>query len=287
MNRWLLWTVGAGLFFLFSSPAHAISFTLSNPQVSDQITIDITISGATNTNCPNSRCYLQGMLTAVDQNKYFGFTQNNSGDWYEYISEPEPEYIQSSFFSLQLTDGNWSGQLKIKNNPQDPDYQGPGNYLLKVKRYTGNSSSGSFAANDLNVTLTQASPSPSPTPTPTPSPTSTPTSAPNPTPTPTLRPTSSPQVLAAKTASSASTASPSADMADINLAPGLLSTPSASPELATPSGQGNLPLAPFLIAGGGLIALSSLLPLVKKWYHQISWLKPSSSSGAQSSSGPD
>lgn len=173
------------LFLSFPSPTFAaISFTLSNPQYQDnELTVDVSLSGLTSTSCSNSICYLQGAFTAQDKTKYFGSTQSTSGQWYPYISSPDPSYIQSDFFSFQPLEGNWSGTIKIKFDPQDAAYKGSGTYTLKVWRYTGKSSSPAGNA-VISVNLASAAPTPTfiPTSTQTPStiPTKTPTSKPTP-----------------------------------------------------------------------------------------------------------
>lgn len=151
--------------FLFSSPTFAaISFSISNPQYQgEEITVDVSLSGLTSSSCSGS-CYLQGALTSTTANKYFGFTKNNSGNWYEYIGSPDTSYIQSTFFSFPFQ-ATWSGKLTLKTNSDDPDYNGPGSYNLKVWRYTGKSTSYAGTSNTLLVSVTgPATPTPTPTP---------------------------------------------------------------------------------------------------------------------------
>ena len=151
---------------MFSTPTFAaITFSISNPQYQEEeISVDVSLSGLTSSSCSGS-CYLQGALTSTTVNKYFGFTKNNSGGWYEYVGSPDTSYIQSTFFSFPFQ-ATWSGKLTLKSNSNDPDYNGPGNYNLKVWRYTGKSTSYAGVSNSLLVNVTgPATPSPTATPT--------------------------------------------------------------------------------------------------------------------------
>ncbi len=175
----------ATLFLLFKvTPVSAVSFSISNPlYTNDEVTIDVSLSGLTSS-CPNNYCYLQAAFTAPSPTRYFGFTKNHNGQWYEYINSPNTAYIQSAFFAFLPSGGTWSGQITLKINPEDPDYKGPGIYNIKAWRYTGNSSNSSGSSDNTVAINLQTS-----TPTPTPSPSPIPTSAL--TPSPTAQPTSS------------------------------------------------------------------------------------------------
>lgn len=183
------------------SGVFAITLVISNPVVSnDEATIDVNVSGLSSTN------YLQGMFTkSIAAPSYFGYTQNNGGDWYKYSGSYTKEEIQLTFFSFTPQDSSWSGQLKIKNDPADPDYTGPGTYVLRVKRYTGGSDSAAQTSNDLNVDLAYVLPLPTPTPgstsTPTPMNISSPAPTPTKTPTPASTATKTPTPLATATKS--------------------------------------------------------------------------------------
>lgn len=160
--------IGLLLVFLGTNNAlAAISFTISNPQYNNsEVTIDVNLSGLTSTSCPNGFCYLQTALSSPDPIRYFGFTKNNSGQWYEYISSPTLSYIQSTFFNFQPISGAWSGQLTIKINTESPNYHGPGTYNIKAWRYSGNSNSASGNSNVLTVDMPSSTPTPAPTPLP-------------------------------------------------------------------------------------------------------------------------
>jgi len=194
-------------------------------------------------------------------------------------------YIQSTFFYLEPVGGSWAGQIKIKNNPEDSDYKGPGDYVLKAKRYTGQSSSAAGESNSLTISLISPTPTPSPTPTasPTPKPTATTTSKVIATPTPptskatggtaaTPKPTTLAQVLAATAA------------AEVEETPTPMPSASATPEPEKAEGS---KFAWLMIAGGGVLAVVALFPVWLKWYHDPSWLKTLLKGGDQSSFGQE
>lgn len=178
---------------LLVPPVFAIDFTICDPEISDQeISFSASLSGVTTTNCPDNRCYLQGVLRSVNSSKYFGETFNTLNNWVDYISSPDTEYIKANFYAADIQTSGWSSRLKMRFKIDDPDYQGPGNYDLKVRRYTGKSSSSYAESNTLNIVLTAFMPTSTPTPTPTNTPTPTPTPNPTNTPTPTVKKTPTP-----------------------------------------------------------------------------------------------
>lgn len=199
MLKIILALFGYVLFFFSSnSSVLAVTFSISNPQnQNDEVTMDVSVSGIS---CPNSSCYLQAAFTySTSQPRYFGFTKNQAGNWYEYIGSPDTAYIQSTFFAFQPTDGSWSGQLVLKPNYDDPDYKGAGGYTIKAWRYTGNSTSAAGSSdNTLTVSLSgpTSTPTPSPSPSPSPSPTPTPVASSTPTPSPSPTATSKPTTAA-------------------------------------------------------------------------------------------
>jgi hypothetical protein len=271
-----VWLVGGVLWLLAVPPVWAtIAFTISNPSGNEEIIADIQVSGLTGTSCSESRCYLQGMLTAPDTTRYFGFTADNSGGWYEYIGSPEVEYIKSNFFYFEPIEGSWSGKLKIKNNPTDLDYSGPGQYWLKVRRYSGKSTSYAGESNTLTVDLVSTAPTSTPTPTasPTPTPTANPTVKPSVTPVPTVKPTASAQVLAATVAETPTPPTPKATG-------GAAATPK-------PKKAGSNEWLWLVMVGGGGMALAALFPFLRKWYYDHSWLKTVLRGGDRSSFGQD
>ncbi len=192
MNKFLLSLLfSIVLFSVFTSTALAtIDFTISNPViVGDEIEIDVSLTGLTSSSCSDTGCYLQGALR-LDDGSYFGSTLNTVGSWVDYISSVDASFIKTNFFNFVPTSGSWTGKVKVKNMPLDSNYKGPGTYQLKLKRYSGNSSSSAGDSNILMVALTASTPAPAPTSTPTSAPTATSiaTSTPRPTTTPTVKP---------------------------------------------------------------------------------------------------
>lgn len=180
----------ASLLIIFDArPAFAvIEFNISNPQNNNnEVTIDVSITGLTSSSCLNGSCYLQAAFSSPSPIRYFGFTKNNKGEWYEYTGSPGSSNIQSTFFAFEPVGGIWSGQLTIKINSENPNYKGPGEYNLKAWRYSGKSDSYSGDSdNTLSINIEGPTIIPSPTPIPTPSP------SPSPSPTPTRTPVRSP-----------------------------------------------------------------------------------------------
>lgn len=173
--------------FLFPKSVYAtISLEISNVEKGESsYSLDAKLSGIS----ASSNCYVQMAITAPDDPHYFGQTWSPKGEWFKYISSPTKEYIKEYFIKLE---NDQTTKILFNTDPEDSDYKGPGEYLVKLKRYTGESSSSAGESNALTFTI--ADPTPSPTSTPTGTPTSTPTSTPTQTstPTPTKTPTPTP-----------------------------------------------------------------------------------------------
>lgn len=215
------------LIFFRATHAHAaIQFLIFEPVLSGlEITLSASISSLTSTSCNSEgKCFLQGTLRQTGASKYFGQTQNNLGSWIDYVSSPELEYIQSNFSQFVPESGSWSGQLKMRFSVNDEEYKGPADYELKLRRFSGKSTSPAGDSNTLIVSLTAAIPTPTPTPTPVPTATPTQTPTPTPTSTPTSTPTATVTVTPTKTVTP--TPSPTIDLTGLDV---LGSSDSASP----------------------------------------------------------
>ena len=184
------------VFFLFPKISHAaISLTISNPQKQDSFySVEALVSGIAS----SSACFVQVVLTAPDSPHYFGQTWGTKGEWFKYQSSPESSFIKDNFIELK---NDQSVKILFNSDPEDKDYLGPGSYLLKLKRYTGNSSSSAGESNSLTVDISDplvptstSAPTSTQTPTSTPTPTaaSTPSNPPTRTPTPNATHTSVP-----------------------------------------------------------------------------------------------
>ncbi len=211
-------------FLLFPNVVFAADINLELLNQDDYLTINVNISGLERTSCKDSTCYLQGMFTSTQGSpKYFGYTFGQY-DWFIYDGSPEKEFIKSNFVPFETSlEGSWSGVIRLKPDKNDPDYKGPGEYLIKVRRYTGESTGP--ATDDINIlTVNLNEPTPSPTGTPTPAPTNTPSPSPTisstPTPVKTPSATASPTPVVTKTPSVTKTPTPE---------------PSVSPQVVSPT----------------------------------------------------
>lgn len=197
------WFISILFLLLLASPVYAkISLNIDNftPE-EDYYSVDAHIEGSAS----DSAYYVQAMFTKPDGANYLGFTWSRNGDWFKYNSSPDPDFIKANF---PLLNGSQVRKILLKPDQDDTGYTGPGEYLLKLKRYTGNSGSGEYS-NTLIVQLTQATSTPEPTPTTTSTPTPTKfAESVEPTPTPTRSPTQVPTRVPTKTPTYAVTATP-------------------------------------------------------------------------------
>lgn len=178
------------VFFLFPKSAHsAITLNISNLEKGESnFSLDATLSGISS----SSNCYVQVVITAPGSPHYFGQTWSSKGEWFKYISSPAKEYIVENFVKLE---NDQTTKIIFNTDPDDEDYKGPGEYLVKLNRYTGGASSSAGDSNSLTINVADPIPTSDPTiiitetPTNTPTSTTTPTNAPTKTPTPTPTPT--------------------------------------------------------------------------------------------------
>lgn len=131
--------------------------------------------------------YLRGVFYPSGSS-YFGYTKDNNGNWSNTSGSNCTSYFKVSL--ADLLEGSWSGRLTFKPDTESSFYNGSGEYLFKVGRYTPSCGSPTWS---LESTISIIGP----TKTPTPLPTSVPTDTPIPTKTPT--PTKSPTPLPSKT----------------------------------------------------------------------------------------
>lgn len=117
------------------SPSSSSTFTISNiPAQIDStqnFSVSITLSLPS---APNSTFYLKGAFKKEGSSNYFGLTKVGSswiknGDKY---SKHFPITTDSS--------GHWSGNLEFQPDSSDTGYQGSGDYIFKVARYTSSGS---------------------------------------------------------------------------------------------------------------------------------------------------
>ena len=140
----------------------------------------------------SSDSYIRGVFYPGGTS-YFGFTQNNSGDWINAPGGNCTQYYKVAAADLSK-EGTWSGRLYLKPDITSPYFIGPGDYVFKIARYT--TSCSATWSSETTITITgptpTATPAPTATPSNTPTPSSTCTPTPSRTPTPTKIPTATP-----------------------------------------------------------------------------------------------
>ncbi len=180
---------GIGLvIFLTGRVFAATSLSVSNlPTTIDQaqeLEVDVNLSCSSCT----SDSYLRSVFYPSGTS-YFGYTQNKTGEWINAPGANCTQYYQ--ILNTELVEGTWSGKLKSKPDIANAFYNGPGEYLFKVGRYTPSCSSPTWSSEGI-ITITGPTPTPTPTPTSLPTSTPVPTNTPNPTATNTPVPSSTP-----------------------------------------------------------------------------------------------
>jgi len=115
---------------------------------------------------PNTKYFLKGAFKKSEGSNYFGETKVGSG-WVK----------NGSSYSSQLPitadpSGKWSGELEVRPDSEDSGFDGSGEYLFKVARYS-ETASGLTWSNEtkIKITLVEVSPSLSPLPSPSSKPT--------------------------------------------------------------------------------------------------------------------
>lgn len=96
--------------------------------------------------------FLQAAFTKKGETaRYFGQTQNLSGEWYTYKSSPTLEDLQNYFFRFDFKGSSWSGELKAKIDTTHEGFKGAGIYILKLSKHiTG---SGTFSNNFQEIVI--------------------------------------------------------------------------------------------------------------------------------------
>lgn len=134
--------------------------------------------------CPSctTDSYLRAVLY-VSGTSYFGYTQSNDGVWSNAPGSQCTQYFLVPKDDLSA-EGTWSGHMRVKPDPESGNYDGPGEYNLKVGRYTPSCSSASVWSEPVPIALSGPTNTPVPTQTPKPQPSSTPSFVPTYTPLP-------------------------------------------------------------------------------------------------------
>lgn len=242
------------LVFLFISPTTVLAVTtaITNYPSSisnDSFTLDVSVSGAT-----DGTNYLRVDIYKENTTNYFGETYNSTG-WYG--SSDGTQY-----FPVTIQSGSWSGSVQARmGSPTSTEYVGPGNYKLRIRRYTVSGNYTTSEANDSAITIAMTFATPSPTPPLAPSPTATPTPTASPVPTlppaKTPSPTKTPTPTPTKSPTPSPTISPEPTPEEIVLGIQNTSLPSPSPDEAAVTRGWFAPskILPFvlIVAGVGIL----------------------------------
>lgn len=256
------WWISLFALFFFVTPVNAVTITISEAPASIG-TESFTLSAFVDGPSPGTN-YLRVDLYKETTINYFGETFNGS-DWHS-------DSNGTNYFPITIdSSGTASAQLTARlGTPSVTDYPGPGQYKVKIRRYT---SSGNPASSDqqtpIDISITYAWPTPTPTPSATPIPTN--TAAPTNTPVPTATSTPTPVIIIIKTPTSTkkTTPTPTSQPSAIGETTGsadVLSAVDLAPETeSTPTGNGSMKvlIVSLLLIGLGL-ALLSILFIWKK-----------------------
>lgn len=129
----------------------------------EEFTLEVTLSGTQQ----DSQYFIRGVFFELETSNYFGFTQNNQGEWHN------DSKVFDQFFAMS---GESSALISFKLDQQSPFFHDNAQYLFKIGRYTPG---GTLTWSDQTpaiITINSPVISPSPTipteqATPTPSPT--------------------------------------------------------------------------------------------------------------------
>lgn len=106
-----------------------------------KISVNLSLS-----NYPNTKFYLKGAFKKSDSSNYFGLTKVNSS-WVQNGSSYASQYQINTNSS-----GDWSGELEIQPDVLDSGYEGGGDYIFKVARYS-ESGSGPNWSNEVTIKI--------------------------------------------------------------------------------------------------------------------------------------
>jgi hypothetical protein len=166
-----LFSLLAGYWFLTTPVLAVTSVSISNVPIQvdqdDEVILDVSLVC---TSC-SSDSFLRGVFYP-NGTSYFGFTQNKENSWINAPAAGCSQYYK--VLPTELTEGSWSGRLKVKIDKENSYYAGPGEYIFKVGRYTASCNSPTWSQ---EITIAVVGPPPTATatlapstPTPTPSP---------------------------------------------------------------------------------------------------------------------
>lgn len=210
------------------TPVFAVTTTILEPppHIGDEpFKVTVQVEGASaGTN------YLRVDLYQDGTKNYFGETDNTQA-WYG--GSDGKQYYPITITTGVPTVATVSARI---GDPSQTDYPGPGEYKMRVRRYTSSGNQGSEDPHSVDITLTKSWPTPTPSPSPTqaPTPTATPTSTPSPTEASTPTPIASVKPLPSPSLAQSPVGTVAGDTTEINLESYGLTKTQASPS-ATPS----------------------------------------------------
>lgn len=128
------------------SSSNSSSFTISNIPSAIDSNQEFSVSADLSfPNSPNTTYYLKGVFKKQDKTNYFGITKVNNS-WIR----NNKSYLEQ----LKITtnsNGSWSGKLDLQPDILDSGYEGAGDYIFKVGKY---SESGSLTwSNESSVKI--------------------------------------------------------------------------------------------------------------------------------------
>ncbi len=164
--------------FIFSDPVLALTLTFD--QAPDSVDSDAEFEVNVSLSCSGCKdSYLRAVFFQDGTTNYFGYTQNEKGDW---VNSTADKTLYYHLAPDALVEGSWSGKLKAKADLLSDYFGGSGSYQFKVGRYTSANSSATWSSNQATIQINTPTPSPSPVPT------ATPTAVPTLSPTPSVPP---------------------------------------------------------------------------------------------------
>ena len=247
------------LIFLFfnKSVYAAFDFAMSEQSITDtgELTVSVTLDLSSSTG--GNTYFLRGAFFKEGTTKYFGYTINDQQSSYN-----GPYSACQNLYQVTVDEnGDWSGDFKVKADPESSYFEGSGEYLFKVGRYTSGCSLTWADSDPVKISIIQTVfPEPSPSPTISSS-TSTKTFSKSPSPSP----KSSPSPTSSKKTNSVLGSSQSAEItrspgAGISLS--VSPTPSAEPKVNKSSNKIKIAGA---VAGSGAIVMGVSVGLYL-WY---------------------
>ena len=121
-------------------------FSISNVPAQIDSTQNFSVAVTLSIPSPNSTFYLKGAFKKKGSSNYFGLTKVGTS-WIK-----NGEKYSEQYSITADGQGNWSGNLEIQPDATDSGFDGSGDYLFKVARYTS-SGSGPTWTSETNIKI--------------------------------------------------------------------------------------------------------------------------------------